>query len=141
MVTAYDHQREEVRIFKIDRIEVATLLDETYTIPAQFSLAQYRGAAFGVLRGYATEAVEIALLFDEESGRWAVEERRDERMTFERQADGSVLVRLTVGITPELVRWVLWYGPHCRVLAPNALREQVRALAEQMAALYRPRES
>lgn len=136
MVTAYDHQRAAVRIFKIDRIQEAVLLDETYTIPEQFDLATYRGVAWGVLRGYGDEPADVALLFDAESGRWVEEEQRDERMTFERQADGSVLVSLNVGITPEFVRWILWYGPHCRVLAPDSLRAQVRAAAQTIVDQY-----
>lgn len=136
MVTAYDHHRAAVRDFKIDRILSATLLDEAYSIPAQFSMARYRGSAWGVLRGQASAPVEIALLFDAPSGRWVREEHRAEPLEYEEQPDGSVVVRFTAGITPELVRWILWYGPHCRVLTPDALAAQVRALAEETARIY-----
>ncbi len=133
MITAYDHRREEVRDFKVDRIVSAALLDDTYEVPATFDMAAYRGPAWGVLRGEAGAPVEIALLFDAEAGRWVQEEGRAEAMAFEPQADGSVLARLTAGVTPEFVRWLLWYGPHCRVLAPDSLREQVRMMAKETA--------
>jgi len=136
-VTAYDHMREKVIDFKIDRIETATLLNETYDIPATFSMAEYRGAAWGILRGEAGAPVEITLLFDQEAGRWVQEEGRAERINFERQTGGHILARLTAGITPEMVRWILGYGPHCRVLAPDSLQEQVRSMAIETDHLYR----
>jgi len=135
-VTAYDHMREKIIDFKIDRIETATLLGETYAIPATFSMAEYRGATWGILRGEASAPVEITLLFDQEAGRWVQEEGRAEQIHFERQPGGHILARLTAGVTPKMVRWILGYGPHCRVLAPNSLREQVYAMAQETAASY-----
>ncbi len=137
MVTGFDSHRQAVRDFKIDRVLSARLLDSTYTIPGTFDLTRYRGSAWGVLRGEATTPEEIVLLFDTESGRWVREEQRDERMRFEERTDGTIVVRFTAGITPELVRWVLWYGPHCRVEQPTGLRAQVRELAEQTATVQR----
>jgi len=136
MITAYDHRREEVRDFKVDRIVSVALLDESYEIPATFSMAAYRRGTWGVLRGEASAPVEIALLFDEEAGRWVPEEGRAEAIAFEPQAGGHTLARLTAGVTPEFIRWILWYGSHCRVLAPASLQEQVRALAESIIAAY-----
>lgn len=109
MITAYDHRREEVRDFKVDRIVSVTLLDESYEISATFSMASYRGPAWGVLRGEASAPVEIALLFDGEAGRWVQEEGRAEAMAFEPQADEQMIARLTAGVTPEFIRWILWW--------------------------------
>jgi predicted DNA-binding transcriptional regulator YafY len=131
MMAAFDHHRGEIRTFNVDRVRAVTLLEETYTIPTTYSRASYRGTAWGILRGESSDAVQIVLQFDVESARWAQEERRDARMTFEQVPDGATIARIIAGITPELVRWILWYGPHCRVLEPPALREQVRALAER----------
>lgn len=137
-VTAYDHMREKVIDFKIDRIETATLLGETYDIPATFSMTEYRRAAWGILRGEASAPVEITLLFDQEAGRWVQEEGRAEQIHFERQASGHILARLTAGVTPEMVRWILGYSPHCHVLAPDSLRERLYALMQEMLQGYRP---
>ncbi len=136
MVTAYDHYREKLLDFKIDRIHAVELLDTTYTIPTSFDLAAYRGQSWGIMRGVGGKPVSVELLFDEEGGRWVQEERRTEPLTFEPRADGQVLVRLATTMTPEFVRWIIWYGPHCRVLAPEELRATVRAALRQTLAFY-----
>ncbi len=136
MVAAFDHHRGEIRTFNVDRVQAAKLLDETYAIPKTYNRATYQGANWGILRGEGSAPIPIALQFDAESARWVQEEHRDERMTFEALPAGITIARITVGITPELVRWILWYGPHCRVLEPHELRTQVRALAEQTVACH-----
>jgi predicted DNA-binding transcriptional regulator YafY len=47
-----------------------------------------------------------------------------------------VLARLHTGVTEETLRWIIWHGPDCRVLAPESLRQQVEAMAEKTAAQY-----
>lgn len=136
MITAFDHLRQEIRDFKIDRVLSATLLRAAYSIPADFDLAAYRGATWGALRGEATAPVAIALLFDKQGGRWVQEEQPDEKMSFEELPDGRVRATLTVGITEEMVRWILGWGPHCVVELPQDLRKRVQAMAEETARQY-----
>ena len=130
ILIAYDHLRQAVRDFKIDRIRAAVLLDEHYTIPDDFDVATYRGTAWGLLRGEAGEPVDVELLFSPQAGRWVQEENWGVPLAVEARTDGHVLVRMRTGITPEMVRWLLWYGPDCTILAPASLRQQVRETAD-----------
>lgn len=136
ILVAYDHLRGAVRDFKIDRIRAATLLDERYAIPDDFDVKAYRGSAWGLLRGEAGDPVDVELLFTERAGRWVQEEPRGVPLRIEDQPDGHVHVRLRAGITDEMVRWLLGFGPDCRVLAPASLRDRVRAMAEETQELY-----
>ncbi len=136
MVTAYDHYRGKVLDFKIDRVQSVDLLDTTYAIPTNFNLAAYRQHSWGIMRGVGGAPLPVELLFDEEGGRWVQEERRTEPLTFEPQPNGHVLVRLTTSITPEFVRWIIWYGAHCYVRAPKVLRTAVRDALRQTLVPY-----
>ena len=40
--------------------------------------------------------------------------------------DGGVILRFQVGLSTELVRWVLSFGPEVRVLAPEPLATEVQ---------------
>lgn len=123
---AYDHHRQKVLEFKVDRIQSANLLDSVYSIPATFDIDEYLGDGWGVMRGSARPAEEVALLFEPEAGRWATEEDWHKSQQSECLADGRMRVTFWVGVTPEMVSWLLYYGEQVRVEKPDWLREEVR---------------
>ncbi|MGH2538790.1 MAG: helix-turn-helix transcriptional regulator [Candidatus Promineifilaceae bacterium] len=131
---AYDHQRDEVLQFKVDRVQEAVLLDRPYTIPTSFDLEAYLGDGWGVMRGAAGEPEKVMLLFEPEAGRWVAEEHWHKSQSSETLPDGRVCLRFQVGVTPEMVSWLLYYGDRVVVERPAWLREHVR-LAHMQAAL------
>lgn len=122
---AYDHNRQEVLQFKIDRVQEAAILDSTYTIPADFDLDDYLGDAWGLMRGAAGEVEAVELLFEAEAGRWVTEETWHKSQQSEVLPDGRVHVTFRVGVTPEMVGWLLYYGSRVEVVRPAWLRERV----------------
>lgn len=122
---AYDHRREDVLQFKVDRVQEAEILDATYAIPADFDLDAYLGESWGLMRGAAGEPERVELLFEPEAGRWAAEESWHKSQQSETLPDGRVRMTFQVGITPEMVSWLLYYGSRVQVLGPAWLRERV----------------
>lgn len=122
---AFCERREMVLMFKVDRIRIATLLDEPYTIPEDFDVDAYIGDTWGLLRGEGGASVEVALRFTADTGQRVAEERWHASQQAEAQPDGSVLFRLQIAVTPEFVSWVLYYGSQVEVLAPESLRQRV----------------
>jgi len=133
---AYCERREAVRMFKVDRIREATLLDERYRIPDDFDLDCYMGTTWGIMRGEAGEPVDVVLRFGSEAGRWVAEEYWHPSQKAEPQPDGSVLFRLHVAVTPEFVNWLLYYGSRVEVLEPPELREWVVAEHRRAVEVY-----
>jgi predicted DNA-binding transcriptional regulator YafY len=122
---AYDHKREDVLQFKVDRVHAAVLLDERYSIPPDFDADAYLGSGWGLMRGSAGESEAVVLLFEPEAGRWVAEECWHASQENETLADERVRVTFRVGVTPEMVSWLLYYGCRVRVLEPGWLRERV----------------
>ena len=122
---AYCERRDAVLMFKVDRIHEAALLDETYTIPGDFNVDEYMGAAWGAIRGAEGKVENISLRFTQEAGQRVAEEQWHTSQQAEIEPDGSVLFRLHIAVTPEFVSWVLYYGRQVEVLAPESLRQQV----------------
>ena len=122
---AHCERREAVLMFKVDRIQEATLLDERYRIPADFDSEAYMGAAWGAMRGEAGKPVDVVLRFGPEAGRWVTEEYWHSSQQAEEQPDGSMLFKLHIAVTPEFVNWLLYYGSRVEVLEPQELRERV----------------
>jgi len=123
---AFDHRREEVLQFKVDRVKEVELLDTLYSIAADFDVNAYLGDAWGLMRGAATAAETVVLLFEPEAGRWVAEEQWHHSQQSETLPDGCVRVTFHVGVTPEMVSWLLYYGPRVRVVEPRWLAERVR---------------
>jgi predicted DNA-binding transcriptional regulator YafY len=49
---------------------------------------------------------------------------------------GQIELNMEVGLTPELVQWVLGLGANVRVLEPEALRHRIKSGAEDVVAQY-----
>ena len=126
-LVAYCELREEVRTFKVDRMTAAELTGEHYQLPEEFSLEAAAGSAWGLMWGAAGEPEEVRLEFGPVAGRWVAEEEWHPSQKVEMRGDGSCQVRFRVGVTPEMVRWLMWFGQDVRVLEPAWLRERVAA--------------
>ncbi len=137
LLTAYDHFRGKILQFKVSRIRKAELLETTYRIPDGFDIDDYRGNTFGLMRGEPADQVHVELLFSRQAARWLEEEDWDVPLQLEPQFDGGVLARMHTVITPELLRWISWYGPDCRVLVPDILCQQARKNAMEIARQYK----
>ncbi|MEW6173033.1 MAG: WYL domain-containing protein, partial [Bacillota bacterium] len=122
---AYCERRREVRIFKVDRVREAMLLDERYRVPEDFDLAAYLGPAWGIMRGGAGDTVDVVLRFEPETGRRVAEEHWHSSQQAEEQPDGSILFKLHLPVTPDFISWLLYYGNQVRIIEPQSLREQV----------------
>jgi predicted DNA-binding transcriptional regulator YafY len=125
-LVAYDHRRAAILDFKLDRILTARLLDETYAIPNDFDIDDYLGDNWGIMRDAGPPAELVVLLFTPEAGRWVVEEQWHKSQQAEPLPDGRVRVTYHVSITPEMVRWLLYYGAEVQVERPAWLRARVR---------------
>ncbi len=123
---AYDHKRSAILQFKVDRVQEAKILESIYTIPADFDLDAYLGTGWGLMRGSAKKPEEVALIFESEAGRWVTEERWHSSQESMELPDGRIQITFHVGITPEMVSWLLYYGGSVWVERPLWLREEVR---------------
>jgi len=122
---AYCEKRQNVLMFKVDRILDAVMLDVFYEIPADFDLDRYMGGAWGMMRAGEEAIEEVVLLFDPDAGRWVAEEQWHKSQQVEHLENGSVLFKVRIPITPEFINWVMYYGAKVKVLRPPHLRKRI----------------
>ena len=125
-VIGYDHHRQSVRTFRIERLLRVSPTVDPYTIPPTFDPLAKLAGAWGVNWGDGDVATEVLLKFA--VGR--VTERVRETSWHETQLiddlpDGGCVLRITVGSTQEMKPWIRQWGPDCEVLAPPALRAEI----------------
>lgn len=134
-VIAFDHLRGEVRDFHLGRIRELIVLSEQFDWPEGFDLSTYLDSGFGMMRG--REPFQVEIVFDEYQARW-MRERKNYHPTEQKEElpDGGLLLRMEVGALDSVKRFVMQYGAHARVLAPEELRRAIRDELEAMKSLY-----
>ena len=119
------HPENRILIFRVERILGATVLDETFTIPADFKLRDYMGD-----RMFITDAkpTQIVLRLREPAAArlrpWFKQQKR--------LRDGSVEVKFKDHATGHLAAWLLRQGEGVEVVAPVGLRKWVCGIAERV---------
>jgi predicted DNA-binding transcriptional regulator YafY len=131
----YCHNRHEVLMFALDRMERLEITERRFAPAPDFSIERYLGDSLSIERGSAP--VEVKILFDRHQARWICERRWHASQQLEKQPDGSVLLSITVSGLGEVKRWVLSFGGHAEVLAPVELREEVKREIDGMGRRYR----
>jgi predicted DNA-binding transcriptional regulator YafY len=116
---AYCEREQDVRVFRPDRIEAVHPSSSVYSIPDDFSLdALVRDGR--LLHGQHTRTLRV--WYSPVVARWIAE-----REGLTPAADGSLMVEYPLADDEWAVRHVLQYGVEAEVVAPEEVREMVRA--------------
>ena len=127
---AWCHLVEDRRLFRLDRVADAELLDTPVT---EHAAAEPVDLSQGIYRPSPDDV--LARLRVAPEARWVTEYFPVEEVVEE--PDGSLTVALRVGNPEWLVRLALRLGGHAVVLEPEELAEAVRRSAEEALAGYR----
>lgn len=124
-VIGHCHLRDDVRIFKVDRIQQIGDTDETFEPNPEFDLVAYLNEGWGLMRGVEGPTEDVVLRFWPPAARWVAEDTWHTSQRLAWREDGSLIFRLHIQITPEFCRWVFRYGRHVDVIEPSHLREWI----------------
>jgi proteasome accessory factor C len=118
------HLRDGLRIFALDRIESATLLDEPADDLPEEELDRRLARSYGIFSGVPrTSAV---LRFTAHMARWVSEEHWHPQQIGQWMTDGSYELTIPYAEPTELVRDILRFGAEVEVVRPESLRGLVR---------------
>jgi len=114
----------ELRIFAAERFLAAERVrKERFVVPTTFDVRSFFHGAFGV---WVSEGPEtIVLEFGPGSFEQLSQRRYHPSQELERTRRKTTIMRLRVGVTPDLVSWLLGWGDWVDVLEPESLRERV----------------
>jgi predicted DNA-binding transcriptional regulator YafY len=122
------------RLLAVERIRVARVQrGEQFRHPDGYDPGKEFAGRLGVWGGKAEKIVlrfapSVAYLVQERS--WPGE------ASIAEQADGSLVLTMTVAATPELRSFVLSYGDQVEVEQPDGLRQEIVGIVERMQATY-----
>jgi predicted DNA-binding transcriptional regulator YafY len=132
-IIGYCRLRKDVRIFALDRIRNIETTGDSFEIPDTFDMETFMKSSFGVFHG---EPVEVKVRFRADIAGYITEKIWHDSQTIEHEKDGSILFTAEVAGTNEIKFWILNWGSKAEVLAPESLREEIRAEAEGMLQTY-----
>jgi predicted DNA-binding transcriptional regulator YafY len=130
----YHAQRDGIRALKLNRFESARLTERDFVIPADFSLDDHLGNAWRMIRG--SEEYDVEIRFDADFAETMSDTRWHKTQEIEFHGDGAATFRCSVAGLDEIVWWVLSMGPHCTVVKPAELRDQVLGAAREVVSRY-----
>ncbi len=135
-VIGHDSWSDDIRTFKLDRLESAQLLNKRFTIPDDFNLEARLASGWRIMAG--DEVNEVVLRFAPEVKAQVQERQWHPSQTLEELADGRSLLKVQVAEPLEMKPWIRGWGAQVEVLAPGWLRADIAAEMRQAAEQYHP---
>lgn len=132
---AWDDAHDALRTFSIDRIAKPRVLDDVALDIEDAELDAHYATAYGIFGGRADK--EAVLVFSSERARWVADEVWHPRQQGRFLEDGRYELRLPYKESRELCMDIMRHGAHVEVVAPAALREEVREQLARALDLYR----
>ncbi len=122
-VIGHDDWAHDIRTFKVERLEQAEVLDEPYTIPAEFDPEAYLATSWGIMT--SQEMFEVVLRFTATATPHLRERTWHPSQTLDLTPDGGCILRVQISEPMEMQPWIRSWGAQVEVLAPGWLRERV----------------
>ena len=133
-LVAYCHEKQDFRDFLCSRILAVEHTNTTFLPDPDFSLEQHKRES----QLFAADAppVEIVAEFDKYAAHWIRLKKVHPSQKVLERSDGSLEVSFQVSSMENIMRWILSFGEHARILAPLELQERVRRAVCRMNYLY-----
>jgi proteasome accessory factor B len=129
-----DAARDAMRTFALTRIRDARKSGGNFEKPVDFSVGEMFAGSFSAFQAGKVE--RIVLRLDAFAARLAAERRWHPSQRLDSKSDGGAELTLEVSLAPDLENWILGWGEHAEVIAPDRLREKVASTAAAMQAIY-----
>ena len=135
-VVGWSPDHEEIRHWKVNRIEEAEVTQVPFQRPDDFNLREHLTKSFGVYHGDGPGVVHVKVHFDPAAARYVSESRWHASQKLTPQKDGSLIAEFDLRDTEEIKRWVLSFGQDAEVVEPEGLRGEIGSEIESMLGKY-----
>ena len=132
---AWDHELGAMKHFRVDKMSRITTLERVRQGKEAFretDMSAYSKKVFGMFTGQESG---VKLRFANHLA-GAVIDRFGKDAMLMRDGPEHFLVTVEVAVSPQFFAWVFGFGTEAEIVGPEAVREQARDAARQIAALY-----
>ena len=110
-LVAFAPQHDEIRHYRVDRIDAVEVQSLQFTKPANFDLRTHLDQSFGVFSRNGAP-VRVRICFSSAVSRYVEEKRWHPSQKLSRQADGSLVAEFVLTATEEIKSWILQLRRH-----------------------------
>ena len=135
-IDAWDHEREALRSFSVDRIQHAHVHDEAARDLPDAELDQHLASSYGIFSG--TPKGTATIIFSAKAARWVADEHWHSKQVGRFLPDGRYELKIPYSNAKELLMDVLRYGADAQIAEPESLRQQARTLLQLALSAYEP---
>lgn len=125
---------DELRTWKVDRIEDAEATEVQFQRPTDFDFSDFFAGSFGMYHG--RDNIRVRVWFSQSVARYVQESRWHDSQQLSPRRDGSLTAEFELSSTDEIKSWVLSFGRHATVLEPKELRLEIAQELQTMLAQY-----
>jgi len=122
-LVAFDHLRNDIRKFLVDRIRRISRTQDRFESDPEFDLQAYVGRGFRVWHG---QRRRVVVEFAAEIAHLPQERRYHRTQKLEELADGRVRVTFLAAGLPDLAAWICSFGGRVRAVEPVELVAMIR---------------
>jgi predicted DNA-binding transcriptional regulator YafY len=133
-LVAFCHEKQDYRDFLCSRVLAVEHTNVTFLPDPDFSLETHKKES--QLFAADAPAIEIVAEFDKYAAHWIRLKKVHTSQKVLERSDGSLEVSFQVSSLENIMRWILSFGEHARILAPLELQERVRRAVSRMNYLY-----
>lgn len=126
---ALDVEQDKIKTFALDRFRAFERdRHEHFEFPESYSPEELVKDAFGITGG---PVKDVVLRFRRSAAPYIRERIWHHSQVMDTGRDGGVILRMRVGLAPELTSWIMGFGPGVQVLSPPELADQIRRLHKE----------
>jgi len=134
-VIGHDESTDEIRTFKLERLQAAHVLPEPYKIPDDFDPGTYLKDSWRIMTG--DQPVEVVLRFTSDAAPYVRERTWHSSQVIEDDPNGGLTLRLCIAESREMLPWIRSWGAQVEVIKPDWLRERVAQELSNAAEMYK----
>jgi proteasome accessory factor B len=129
----YAHNRKALRTFAVDRVLGVTVEPDRFEMPEEYRPSERLSDAFGIV---SEEPMAVRVRFSPRVAHAVKGRLWHPSQKMEESPDGTLELSFTAGGKMEILAWILSYGEHAEVLAPEGLRTAVAEVVGKMQGIY-----
>ena len=131
------NNRNELRLYGLDRIEEASVVDKNFVIPKEFDASDFFAPFFGVATGYDIKPQRIVLRANENHKYYMITLPLHHSQKLLEDCGDYADFELILAPTYEFVMKLLQFGSMIEVISPESLRKTMKGWISEMFELYK----